>query len=131
MSSGLRMRLAKIEAAQSPPTLWGDFVHENGRPTRHQFWSESLDVERWFATGELPKNVGVFVMCWTENQMGRYDDWEPFPTLHPGTVKMLEKMITFTETVNGPPYFFDGHVFRGVGGVLPPHEQVRELRPHG
>ncbi len=131
MNANLRQRLAKIEATQTPPTLWGDFLHEDGRPTQHDFWGKRLDLERWFATGELPKDVGVFVLCWTEGQMRRYDGWQPFPELHPDAIKMLEKIITFTTTVHGVMYYFDGRVFRGVGGVLPPHEQVRELRPHG
>ena len=131
MSAGLKRRLETIEAGQPSPTLWGDFVHENGRPIKHDFWGERFDVERWFRTGELPQNVAFFVMCWTETQMGRYDDWEPFPTLHPGAVKLLGKIITFTETVSGPEYYFDGYVFRGIGGVLAPSEQRKELMPHG
>lgn len=146
MNANIKKRLEQIEASFGPPSILGIWAHDNGRPTFHQLAGFDMSIERWFKTGELPRDIEfVGVICtpesdrlWTPGPERRqpheftptpeqlHESWEPFPDdLHPGAVKQLEKMIeqSFYSFINGQ--------LRGMNGPLPPHEQRRELYPHG
>ena len=131
MSTDLKRRLAKIESGIEPPSILGDFAHRDGVPTQHNLSAEHFDLQAWFRTGGLPKDAAFFVSARPEDDLkpGGYE-YHPFPPLHPNALKVLCKIMTFCEMAQ-ENYNFDGHQFRGVGGVLPPDQQVKELMPHG
>lgn len=145
MRADLRKRIEQIEAGFGPPTIMGIWAHDNGRPTYHRLSGLDLDLERWFKTGELPKGAEFMgVMCtaeserlWTPGPERRqpwefipteeqlHEGWEPFPELHPNTLRQFEKMLEL-----GYYTFIDGQL-RGMNGPLLPKEQRKELYPHG
>ncbi len=135
----LLKRLDDVETALGRPVVLGMWAHENGRPTYHHLAAKGLDLARWFETGELPQKVQfVAVMhvdeserLWTPDGREQFEVtdeeqaayWQPFPELHPDTVKQFQKMLEL------PFYNFHGGQLNGMNGPLP--EQKRSLYPHG
>jgi len=145
MRAEIRKRLEEIEAGFGPPTIMGLWAHDNGRPTFHQLKALGMNLERWFATGELPKGTEFMgVICtpeserlWTPEPERRepweftpteaelHERWEPFPELHPDTLKQFRKMqeLGYYTFING--------ALMGMNGPLPLSEQRRDLYPLG
>lgn len=136
----LKKRLDGVAAALGSPVIMGEWAHQDGRPTYHHLAAKGTSLEAWFRTGKLPDRVQFFAVLHVDESERLYVPdreqfrvtneeitayWQPFPELHPDTVKQFGRMLEL------PFYSFVGGTFLGMNGPLPPDEQRTELYPHG